>query len=72
LPAGFAHGLHALSESADLPYKMTDYYAPEHERSLAWNDLSVGVQWPLAGKPPLLAKDLAGKPLGECEVFEGL
>lgn len=72
MPAGFAHGLHALSESADLPYKMTDYYAPEHERSLAWNDLSVGVQWPLAGEPLLSAKDVAGKPLGQCEVFEGL
>ncbi len=72
VPAGFAHGFYVLSESADFLYKTTDYYAPEHERSLAWNDPTVGVQWPLAGEPLLSAKDLAGKPLGECEVFEGL
>ena len=72
VPAGFAHGFYVLSDSADFLYKTTDYYAPEHERSLAWNDPTVGVQWPLAGEPLLSAKDLAGKPLGECEVFEGL
>ena len=72
VPAGFAHGFYVLSESADFLYKTTDYYAPEHERSLAWNDPTVGVQWPLQGEPLLSAKDLAGKPLGECEVFEGL
>ncbi|MBL8467103.1 dTDP-4-dehydrorhamnose 3,5-epimerase [Methyloversatilis discipulorum] len=72
VPAGFAHGFYVLSESADFLYKTTDYYAPEYERSLAWNDPTVGVQWPLAGEPLLSAKDLAGKPLGECEVFEGL
>lgn len=71
VPAGFAHGFYVLSESADFLYKTTDYYAPEHERSLAWNDPTVGVQWPLDGEPLLSAKDLAGKPLGECEVFEG-
>ena len=72
VPAGFAHGFYVLSESADFLYKTTDYYAPEHERSLAWNDPTVGVQWPLAGEPLLSAKDVAGKPLGECEVFETL
>lgn len=72
VPAGFAHGFYVQSESADFLYKTTDYYAPEHERSLAWNDPTVGVQWPLAGEPLLSAKDVAGKPLGECEVFEGL
>lgn len=72
VPAGFAHGFYVLSESADFLYKTTDYYAPEHERSLAWNDPTVGVQWPLAGEPLLSAKDVAGKPLGECEVFEAL
>ncbi len=72
VPAGFAHGFYVLSESADFLYKTTDYYAPQHERSLAWNDPTVGVQWPLDGEPLLSAKDLAGKPLGECEVFEGL
>lgn len=72
VPAGFAHGFYVLSESADFLYKTTDYYAPQHERSLAWNDPTVSVQWPLQGEPLLSAKDLAGKPLGECEVFEGL
>lgn len=72
VPAGFAHGFYVLSDSADFLYKTTDYYAPQHERSLAWNDATVGVQWPLQGEPLLSAKDLAGKPLGECEVFEGL
>ena len=67
-----AHGFYVLSESADFLYKTTDYHAPEHERSLAWNDPTVGVQWPLAGEPLLSDKDLAGKPLSECEVFEGL
>lgn len=68
-PAGFAHGFYVLSDVADAIYKTTDYYAPQHERSLAWNDPTVGVQWPLEGEPLLSAKDLAGKPLGECEVF---
>lgn len=72
VPAGFAHGFYVLSESADFLYKTTDYYAPQHERSLAWNDPTVSVQWPLQGEPLLSAKDLAGMPLGECEVFEGL
>jgi dTDP-4-dehydrorhamnose 3,5-epimerase len=72
VPAGFAHGFYVLSESADFLYKTTDDYAPEHERSLAWNDPTVGVQWPLQGEPLLSAKDLAGKPLGECEVFDAL
>ncbi|EGK71885.1 dTDP-4-dehydrorhamnose 3,5-epimerase [Methyloversatilis universalis FAM5] len=72
VPVGFAHGFYVLSDSADFLYKTTDYYAPQHERSLAWNDPTVGVQWPLDGEPLLSAKDLAGKPLGQCEVFEGL
>ncbi len=69
VPAGFAHGFYVTSERADFLYKTTDYYAPEHERSLAWNDPAVGVQWPLEGEPLLSAKDLAGKPLDQCEVF---
>lgn len=72
VPAGFAHGFYVMSESADFLYKTTDYYAPEHERSLAWNDATVGVDWPLQGEPLLSAKDLAGKPLAECEVFDTL
>jgi len=69
IPPGFAHGFLVTSDSADFLYKTTDYYAPEHERSLAWNDPAVGVVWPLDGAPLLSAKDVAGKPLGECETF---
>ena len=70
VPPGFAHGFYVMSDSADFLYKTTDYYAPEQERSLAWNDPTVGVAWPLDGEPLLSAKDIAGKPLAECEVFE--
>lgn len=69
IPPGFAHGFLVTSESADFLYKTTDYYAPEHERSLAWNDPDVGVEWPLDGAPLLSAKDLVGKRLSECENF---
>ena len=71
IPEGFAHGFLVLSETADVLYKATDYYAPEHERCLAWDDPTVGVDWPLAGNQPLLsAKDQAGRALAECEVFD--
>ncbi|MCV2218223.1 dTDP-4-dehydrorhamnose 3,5-epimerase [Thauera sp. Sel9] len=71
IPEGFAHGFLVLSETADVLYKTTDYYAPEHERCLAWDDPTVGVEWPLAGSRPLLsAKDQAGTVLAECEVFD--
>jgi len=70
IPPGFAHGFLVTSDSADFLYKTTDYYAPQFERSLAWNDPTVGVEWPLAGTAPQLsAKDVAGKPLAECETF---
>ncbi|ODT38633.1 MAG: dTDP-4-dehydrorhamnose 3,5-epimerase [Lautropia sp. SCN 70-15] len=70
VPPGFGHGFLVLSESADVLYKATDYYAPEHERSLLWNDPAVGVEWPLDGTEPLLsAKDAAGLPLAQCEVY---
>lgn len=69
VPPGFAHGFVVLSESADFLYKATDYYAPEHERCLIWNDPTVGVHWPLAGAPLLSAKDGEGQPLAECEVY---
>ena len=72
VPPGFAHGFVVLSDSADFLYKTTDYYAPEHERSLAWNDPTVGVEWSLQGSPLLSPKDIAGKPLAECEVFAEL
>jgi len=56
VPPGFAHGFLALSEGVDFLYKCTDYYAPQHERSIRWNDLQIGIEWPLpAGSEPLLA-----------------
>lgn len=69
VPEGFAHGFLVLSDSADFLYKTTDYYAPEHERCLAWNDPDVGIQWPLQGEPVLAVKDQAGKPLKEADLF---
>ncbi|MCK0511576.1 dTDP-4-dehydrorhamnose 3,5-epimerase [Aromatoleum buckelii] len=70
IPPGFAHGFVVLSESADFLYKTTDYYAPEHERCLAWNDPAVGIEWPLDVPPLLSGKDREGKLLATCEVFE--
>lgn len=70
VPAGFAHGFVVLSESADFLYKTTDYYAPEHERCLRWDDPAVGVAWPLEGiTPQLSAKDQAGLSFAECETY---
>jgi dTDP-4-dehydrorhamnose 3,5-epimerase len=69
VPEGFAHGFVVLTESADFLYKTTDYYAPEHERCLAWDDASVGVVWPIDCAPQLSAKDREGLPLAACEVF---
>ncbi|AEB83026.1 dTDP-4-dehydrorhamnose 3,5-epimerase [Alicycliphilus denitrificans] len=68
VPPGFAHGFVALSESADFLYKTTDYYAPQHERCIAWNDAQLAIAWPYAGEPVLSAKDQAGKPLAEAEL----
>lgn len=70
VPPGFAHGFVVLSESADFLYKTTDYYAPEHERCLAWDDPTVAVKWPIDFAPQLSAKDREGLPLAACEVFE--
>jgi dTDP-4-dehydrorhamnose 3,5-epimerase len=69
IPPGFAHGFLVLSETADFLYKTTDYWAPEHERSIAWNDPAIGIEWPLQGEPQLSAKDKVGTPLSEAEVF---
>ncbi|BCN37372.1 dTDP-4-dehydrorhamnose 3,5-epimerase [Alicycliphilus denitrificans] len=69
VPPGFAHGFVVLSESADFLYKTTDYYAPQHERCIAWNDAQLAIAWPYAGEPVLSAKDQAGKPLAEAELF---
>ena len=70
IPAGFAHGFIVLSEYADFLYKTTDYWAPQHERTLLWNDPELAIAWPLAGEPILAAKDRAGKRLSEAEVFD--
>ncbi|MBA1263552.1 dTDP-4-dehydrorhamnose 3,5-epimerase [Stutzerimonas stutzeri] len=69
IPEGFAHGFVVLSESAEFLYKTTDYYAPEHERSLLWNDPELGIEWPIDESPQLSAKDIAGKRLSEVELF---
>ncbi|WP_372826911.1 dTDP-4-dehydrorhamnose 3,5-epimerase [Polaromonas sp.] len=70
VPAGFAHGFLVTSESAEFLYKTTDYYAPQYERSVAWNDPAIGIEWPLNGKTPLLSvKDAAGQLLADAEVF---
>ncbi len=69
IPPGFAHGFLVLSEGAEVLYKTTDYWAPEHERSLLWNDPDVGVQWPVQGEPQLARKDAQGRRLVEAEVF---
>jgi len=67
VPAGFAHGFLVLSDVADFVYKCTDYYAPEHERSLRWNDPTVAIDWPIDGEPILSEKDRNGASLGEAE-----
>lgn len=69
VPAGFAHGFVVLSERADFLYKTTDYYAPQFERSIAWDDPSVGVRWPIDSDPRLSEKDRMGIPLESAEVF---
>ena len=69
IPPGFAHGFLVLSEQAIVSYKTTDYYAPEHERTLAWNDRSVGVLWPLEGQPLMSDKDARGKAFAEAETY---
>lgn len=71
VPPGLAHGFLVLSESAEFLYKTTDYYAPEHDRCLAWNDPALGIEWPLAGigQPQLKAADMNGKRLADAEVF---
>lgn len=69
IPAGFAHGFLVTSDHAEVLYKTTDYYAPEHERCITWNDRDLAITWPLKGEPILSPKDRAGLPLKEAEVF---
>ena len=69
VPPGFAHGFVVLSESAQFLYKTTDYWYPEHERSIIWNDPEIGIEWPIDSEPLLAAKDAAGKRLAEADHF---
>ena len=70
LPPGFAHGFVVLSDAAEFLYKTTDYWAPEFERCIAWNDPALGIQWPIGGAPTLSGKDQLGKLLADAEHFE--
>jgi len=69
IPPGFAHGFLVLSDSAEFLYKTTDYWYPEFERCLLWNDSALDIAWPLAGTPTLAAKDVAGRPLAQADVY---
>jgi dTDP-4-dehydrorhamnose 3,5-epimerase len=69
VPEGFAHGFVALSDTAECLYKTTNYYAPEYEHSIAWNDPTIGIQWPLDGEPVLSVKDQQSKTLAEAWHF---
>ncbi len=70
MPPGFAHGFLVTSESADFLYKTTNYYAPQHERCIAWNDPAIGIRWPdIGAAPSLSAKDRQAAPFAEAEVF---
>jgi dTDP-4-dehydrorhamnose 3,5-epimerase len=69
VPPGFAHGFLALSETAEFLYKITDYWYPEHERCLLWNDPAVGIEWPIEA-PRMTSRDAAGTPLAEADLFD--
>ena len=69
IPEGFAHGFFVLSEMAEFLYKTTDYWAPQHERCIAWNDANVAINWPIDGEPALSGKDAQGAGFNEAEVF---
>ena len=69
VPVGFAHGFCVTSEFAEVLYKTTDFYAPEHERCILWNDPAMGIDWPLQGDAILSGKDATGRPLRDAELF---
>lgn len=69
VPPGFGHGFLSLEDGTEFLYRCTEFYAPEYERSLLWNDPALGIDWPLEGEPLLSAKDAAGIPLAQAEVF---
>lgn len=70
VPPGFAHGFLVLSEKAEFLYKCTEYYAPEHEQSLLWNDPVLGIKWPLEAEPELSVKDKDGKLLADAKLYD--
>lgn len=69
IPKGFAHGFLTLTEYSEFVYKTTDYYAPEFERSILWDDPAIGINWPISGAPQLAKKDLCGLKLADAETF---
>lgn len=69
IPPGFAHGFLVVSEAAEVLYKATDYYAPQHERCILWDDPDLAIAWPLSDTPVLSGKDQAGKPFKEADLF---
>ena len=70
IPPGFAHGFLVVSDAAQFLYKTTDYWYPEHERTLLWRDPALGIAWPAGVEPVLAAKDAAGVPLAAADVYE--
>jgi dTDP-4-dehydrorhamnose 3,5-epimerase len=70
VPVGFAHGFLVTSESAEVVYKTTDFHAPEHERTVIWNDPAVGIEWPIEGVPILSPKDAKAPPLKDADLFD--
>lgn len=72
IPTGFAHGFYVMSEYSEVVYKVTDYYAPEWERTILWNDPQIGIEWSLPGNfsPTLSKKDIEGKSLADAELFD--
>lgn len=69
IPEGFAHGFVVLSDHAEFLYKTTDYWAPQHERTIAWNDPDLAIEWPIDEEPILAAKDAAGLPFSRAECY---
>src|SRR5690554_3146394 len=69
VPEGFGHGFVVLSDTAEFLYKTTDYYAPEHERCIMWNDPTLAIDWPMQGEPVLSGKDAQGAAFGQADVF---
>lgn len=70
IPPGFAHGFVVISDYAEFLYKTTDYWAPEYERTIIWNDPDLGIAWPISGAPTLAAKDASARRLSEADVFD--